>query len=287
MAQSSPWRFYFSGFGRVIHAACLESGISMIESSIDAHARYPRASRYDMQWVLQHQMGPNVLWLAEHLSRYMVLKPGMRVLDLGCGKAISSIFLAKEFGVQVWANDLWISATDNWSRIRAAGLADRIHPVHAEAHALPYAEGFFDAIVSMDAYHYFGTDDLYIGAISRFLKPGGQIGMISPGLVDEFADGVPAHLKPYWVWDFCSFHSPDWWRAHWAKTGLVDVEHAELQPDGWRLWLEWQELCTAAGVVDDDSEADMLRADAGRHLGFTCIVARKPEAHAATPGGAR
>ena len=35
------------------------------------------------------------------------LEPGMRVLDLGCGKGLSSIFLAKEFGVQVWAADLW------------------------------------------------------------------------------------------------------------------------------------------------------------------------------------
>jgi cyclopropane fatty-acyl-phospholipid synthase-like methyltransferase len=287
MAQLSPWRSYFSGIGRAMVAACLESGISMIKSSTFAQTRYPRASRYDIKWVTQHRMGPNVLWLAEHLSKHMTFAPGMRMLDLGCGKAISSIFLAKEFGVQVWANDLWINATDNWSRICEAGLADRIHPVHAEAHALPYAEGFFDVIVSMDAYHYFGTDDLYIGEITRFLKPGGQIGIISPGLVREFSDGVPAHLTPYWVWEFCSFHSPDWWCAHWTKTGLVDVEHAGLQPDGWRLWLEWQELCTAAGVIDDESEADMLRTDAGRHLGFTCIVARKPEADAAIAGGAR
>ena len=31
------------------------------------------------------------------------IRPGMRVLDLGCGTAISSIFLAKEFGLQAWA----------------------------------------------------------------------------------------------------------------------------------------------------------------------------------------
>lgn len=51
-------------------------------------------------------MGPNVLWLAEALSQMMDLRPGMRVLDMGCGKAISSIFLAKEFGLEVWATDL-------------------------------------------------------------------------------------------------------------------------------------------------------------------------------------
>ena len=53
-------------------------------------------------------MGPNVLWLTEALTQVLPLEPGMRVLDLGCGAAISSIFLARELGVQVWAADLWI-----------------------------------------------------------------------------------------------------------------------------------------------------------------------------------
>src|SRR6476646_2713434 len=58
---------------------------------------YPRASAYDPEWALENLMGPNVLWLAEALSQQLELRPGMRVLDMGCGKAISSIFLAKEF----------------------------------------------------------------------------------------------------------------------------------------------------------------------------------------------
>jgi cyclopropane fatty-acyl-phospholipid synthase-like methyltransferase len=37
----------------------------------------------------------------------------MRVLDLGCGRAMSSIFLRRQFGVQVWATDLWFSASEN------------------------------------------------------------------------------------------------------------------------------------------------------------------------------
>ena len=34
-------------------------------------------------------------------------------------------------------------------------------PFAREAHALPFASAFFDAIVSVDAYQYFGTDILY------------------------------------------------------------------------------------------------------------------------------
>jgi SAM-dependent methyltransferase len=239
--------------------------------SLDA---YPRAARYDPRWVLHNQMGPNPLWLAEALSERLTLRPGMRVLDMGCGRAMTSIFLAREFGVQVWANDLWIPAGENWERVRAAGLEASVFPIHAEAHALPYADGFFDAIVSLDAYHYFGTDDLYIGYITRFLRPGGQIGIVSPGLSAEI-DAVPEHLRPYWPWDFASFHSPGWWKRHWAITGKVQVEYADQLPDGWRHWLHWLEVCAAAGNSEGAEEAEMLRTDAGRTIGFTRIVARK------------
>ena len=67
-------------------------------------------------------MGSNPLWMTEWLCERLDLQPGMRVLDLGCGYAKSSIFLAREFGVQVWATDLWVPATENWQRIRDAKL---------------------------------------------------------------------------------------------------------------------------------------------------------------------
>jgi len=154
---------------------------------------FPRSASYDPEWALENTMGPNVLWLTEALSEVMELRPGMRVLDLGCGKAISSIFLAKEFGVRVWATDLWIPAAENLRRVRAAGAEEMVFPIHAEAHALPYAEGFFDALVSIDAYHYFGTDDLYLGRhLLPLGRPGARIGVIVPGLVHEFEGEPPA-----------------------------------------------------------------------------------------------
>ena len=243
-------------------------------------AAYPRSARWDPQWMLDNVMGPNPLWLAEAIAPALALRPGMRVLDLGCGKAISSIFLASEFGVRVWAADLWIAPEENLERIRAAGREDDVVPVRVEAHALPFPEGHFDAIVSLDAYHYFGTDDLYVGYVSRFLGPGGRLGIVSPGLTHEIAE-PPAALRPFWQWEFCSFHSADWWRRHWAKTGRLDVEVADMLPDGWRHWLDWSEACARAEAGMPEAaarEAEMLRADAGRLLGFVRVVGRRPEA---------
>jgi len=70
--------------------------------------RYPRSAGYAARWMLDGNMGPNPLWLAESLSSVMPLESGMRILDMGCGAALSSIFLAKEFGVEVWAADLCV-----------------------------------------------------------------------------------------------------------------------------------------------------------------------------------
>jgi hypothetical protein len=56
--------------------------------------RFPRAAKYNPGWVLAGVSGAaNPLWLSEWLTAAMDLRPGMRVLDLGCGRAASSIFL--------------------------------------------------------------------------------------------------------------------------------------------------------------------------------------------------
>jgi SAM-dependent methyltransferase len=247
-------------------------------------ADFPRSATYDPEWALENLMGPNVLWLAESLSQAMELEAGMRVLDLGCGKAVSSIFFAKEFGVQVWATDLWIDAGENWRRVCEAGSEELVFPIHAEAHALPFAKGFFDALVSLDAYHYFGTDDFYLGRyFAPLVRPGGQIGIVVPGLVREFDGDPPEHLASFWAreWEMWSFHSPEWWRRHWEKTELVAVEVADLVPAGWQRWLDWDEVSLELGFVPEAFADDLpawietMRTDAGRNLGFARVVARR------------
>jgi len=72
--------------------------------------RFPRATRYHPDWVLGAVSGAaNPLWLAEWLGEAMDFRPGMRVLDLGCGRALSSVFPRREFGVPIrrdWARRL-------------------------------------------------------------------------------------------------------------------------------------------------------------------------------------
>jgi SAM-dependent methyltransferase len=235
--------------------------------------RFPRASAYHPDWVLAGAgSAANALWLTEWLAEALDLRPGMRVLDLGCGRAMSSIFLRREFGVQVWAADLWFSPSENHQRIRDAGVEDGVFPLHADARSLPLAAGFFDAIVSIDSYFYYGTEDMYLHTIARFLKPGGQLGIAQTGLTRELDGPVPEHLQAWWAQDQpWIFHSAAWWRRHWERTGVVDVEVADVLPDGWRLWLEFLRLV----APDNTHEFQTVQADGGRNLCYVRVVGRR------------
>lgn len=103
----------------------------------------------------------DVRLLEEMLEKYP-LKQGTRVLDLGCGKGLTSLFLAKEAGVNVFATDLWISATENNIHFNEWQVSEKIIPIHADANDLPFAEEYFDAIVSIDSFHYFAVQSAFL-----------------------------------------------------------------------------------------------------------------------------
>jgi SAM-dependent methyltransferase len=234
--------------------------------------QFPRASQYHPEWVIASAGGgANSLWLTEWLAPALDLRPGMRVLDLGCGKASSSVFLHREFGVQVWATDLWISAAENGRRIRDAGVEDGVFPIHADARSLPFAPDFFGAVMCIDSFPYFGTDDLYLNYLAQFVKPGGPIGIAGAGLVREIEDGLPEHLRAWWTQDLWALRSEAWWRRQWGRTGIVDIELAEAMPDGWKLWLDWLQ----AVAPDSATEIRVIEEDGGRFLGYVRVVGRR------------
>jgi cyclopropane fatty-acyl-phospholipid synthase-like methyltransferase len=234
---------------------------------------FPRTARYNPAWVKASVSGAaHPLKLAEWLAESLPLKPGMRVLDLGCGRALSSIFLHREFGVRVWAADLWFSPSENWQRVRDAGAGDGVFPLRVDARALPFAAEFFDVVVSHDSCMYYGTDDHSFRQLARFVRPGGTVAIAAAGLMREFEAEVPAHLRAWWTPDLWSLHSAPWWRRHAEKSGVLKVTQADTMPEGWRVWLEWIRDVAAHNTV----ESRALEEDAGRELGYVRVVATRP-----------
>jgi cyclopropane fatty-acyl-phospholipid synthase-like methyltransferase len=174
---------------------------------------YIKTKNYNRDFLAKNMMGPNSMMVLEELTQNVPLKPGMKVLDLGCGNGLTSIFLAKEFGVQVFAVDLWVSASDNLLRFKKMGLENLIIPIHADAIELPFANEYFDAIISVDSYHYFGNNDRYFPEKLRpLLKKDALVAIAFPGMKYEVHDAIPDEMKPYWEEEALTmWHSIPWW----------------------------------------------------------------------------
>lgn len=232
-----------------------------------------KSRKYDTDFLKENMMGPNSMKIVEELSDSLKLEKGMRVLDLGCGKGLTSIFLAKEYDVTVFATDLWISATENYERIKSMGLEDKIIPIHAEAHDLPFANEFFDLAICVDAYHYFGVEEDYLTKhFAPLVKKGRQIAVAVPGLKEEFTNGVPAELQPYWFDDMTlTLHSFDWWYNLWKNCDSVSIQECkELKclEEAWKDWLS----------CDNDyarRDIGMMEAEGGNYFNLVSIVATK------------
>jgi len=209
-------------------------------------------------------MGPNPCKILEVVCEKMDLKPGMRVLDLGCGKGLTSYFLAKEFGVTVYATDLWISAAENWERIKTWGMEDLMIPIHAEAHELPFADRYFDALIAIDSYHYFGANETYFPVIEKFLKPGAQIGLGFPA-INRTCPIYPEHLYKVMQIDneeWACFQTLDWWKSVFEKSNLVKDIEGQVIEEGRDIWWDWANVAAPNGFTDHlllkEDEKDQL-----------------------------
>ncbi len=234
------------------------------------YMNFIKTNQYDKNFLKENMMGPNAMKILEEMSQNLKLEKGMRVLDLGCGRGLTSIFLAKEFGVTVFATDLWISPTDNFGRFMEYGVEDLAFPIYAEAHALPYGEEFFDAVISIDAYHYFGYAEGYLEKhIVPLVKKGGTIAITVPGLQEEFTQGIPEELQPFWQKDM-HFHCCKWWTNLWTKSGAVTVEECkelECHTEAWQDWLECDEPHAIADIK-------MMEAEGGNYFNLVQIIAK-------------
>ena len=91
--------------------------------------RVRNVEKYKKYFTKEYMMGPNALRLLDEIvtDNPQTVRKG-NVLDLGCGAALSSVYLANETTAdKIWALDLWVSATDNWKRIKENGLEDKIN----------------------------------------------------------------------------------------------------------------------------------------------------------------
>ena len=252
-----------------------------IQSLLSNNA-FVRSAKYDPRIILEHARGPHPLWLAELAISELQVSSASQVLDLGAGHGLASVFLAREFGCTVTAVDVAVDPSIVKSVAECLHVEHLVRPIQADSRFLPFSYNSFDIVISCNAYYLFGTDALYLGYLSDFIKPGGHIAVVNPGLSTESAS-IPEPLlrqglngPPLFDWSSLAFRSAEWWARHFASTPYTQVIVSETIDGGWDLFRRGEvAYCLWQGIdPTTDRTVQELEFDCGRSFALIKTVAQ-------------
>ena len=143
----------------------------------------------------------------------------------------------------------------------------------ADAENLPFERDFFDGVVCVDSYNYFGRDPRYLDEkLLPFVRPGGWIRIAVPGMVKDRHDHLPGELLLSWTPEQLAYmRDADYWRALTAQCrGAEEISVSEMQSNA-EVWEDWLRQENEYAVNDRKS----MRAGAGKYLNFLKITLRR------------
>jgi SAM-dependent methyltransferase len=144
-----------------------------------------------------HRIGVAQPIVGERLVRSMGIRAGERVLDVAAGAGNTALAAARRFA-DVTATDYVPDLLDR-AQLRATAEGLVLHTEVADAQALPYDDGSYDAVTSTFGAMFAPDQERTAAELVRVLRPGGRVGMASwtpEGFVGEmFALGA-RHVPP-------------------------------------------------------------------------------------------
>ncbi len=117
--------------------------------------------------------------IAEQTIRLMDLRPGERVLDLGCGAGWATRILARLVadGPQGFGQVVGLDISDEMvRRARAASREfENILYIWSSAQSIAWEENYFDKVLSIESFYYYPDQDRALAELFRVLAPCGRL----------------------------------------------------------------------------------------------------------------
>lgn len=130
------------------------------------------------RWALAgegEKMRQHHLNITEKTIRLMDLRPGERVLDLGCGSGWATRLLARLVGdgPEGFGQVVGVDVADEMIRQARAESKDfdNILYVWGSAQQIPWEENFFDKVLSVESFYYYADQDRALAELFRVMAP--------------------------------------------------------------------------------------------------------------------
>jgi arsenite methyltransferase len=134
------------------------------------------------RWAVQgrgEEMERHHLDITEKTIRLMELRPGERVLDLGCGAGWATRLLARLVadGPAGFGQVVGIDVSDEMIRRARQASKDfeNVMFVWGSAQQIPWEENFFDKVLSVESFYYYADQDRALAELFRVMAPRGRM----------------------------------------------------------------------------------------------------------------
>jgi len=125
------------------------------------------------------QMERHHLNITEKTLHLMDLRPGERVLDLGCGSGSATRLLARLVGEgpEGFGQVVGVDVSDEMVRLARESSKDfgNILYVWGSAQRIPWEENFFDKVLSVESFYYYPDQDRALMELFRVMAPRGKL----------------------------------------------------------------------------------------------------------------
>jgi SAM-dependent methyltransferase len=225
----------------------------------------------------------------QQLLELAALRPGMEVLDIGCGVGTTAIQVASRLGVRVTAADispLMLELTR--TAVERARAGHLVEVAEADLTALAYPSGRFDRVFA-EAVTMFVDRPTAAAELVRVCRAGGMV------LATEFLWRRPPvpEARAAFLGEVCpgmTFDTLEDWLSIYRRAGLVDLEtrSGPFEMMTTRGFLEDEGILNGARVAGRTlSQRACLRrmawlmpriAKAVPYLGYLVVAGRRPAA---------
>jgi ubiquinone/menaquinone biosynthesis C-methylase UbiE len=202
---------------------------------------------YDAGWRGELQRGKeqrgNLETNLQFLARAALLKPGDRILEIGCGIGTVVHELVQQ-GYDVQGTDISRVAIE-YGRNKYGDIRLDVQP----AEQLPFEDGSFDVVLSFDLFEHIARIERHVAEVQRVLRAGGCYLFQTPNKWSNAVFETLAHKSLAWRRAHPSLHTPGQLKRRLAKAGF-DVQFVKMDPMNEYMRSKLKKLGPVAWLVE-------------------------------------